>query len=81
MSVDSTTIGEDEFNGTMQVEWLKARARTQRWNEELLIVQEEMQRAIVYLKWKEAWWHEKSSLQDHGDGTILSGVSGYAHTK
>ena len=51
----------------------------QRWNEELLIVQEEMQRVIVYLKWKEAWWHERSSLQDHVDGTILSGVSGYAH--
>ena len=74
-----TTIGEDEFNGTMQVEWSKARARMERWKEELLIVQEEMRRVIVYLKWKGAWWHERSSLRDHVDGTILSGVSGYAH--
>lgn len=63
----------------MQVEWSKARARMQRWNEELLIEQEEMRRAKVYLKWKEAWWHERSSLQVHGDGTVLSGVLGYAH--
>jgi len=74
-----TTIGEDEFNGTMQVEWSKSRARMQRWNEELLIVQEEMRRAIVYLNWKAAWWRERSSLRDHVDGTILSGISGYAH--
>ena len=38
-----TTIGEDEFIKSMQVEWLKARARMQRWNEELLIIKEEMQ--------------------------------------
>ena len=74
-----TTIGEEEFNGTMQAEWSKARARMQRWNEELLIVQEEMRRAIVYLNWKAVWWRERSSLRDHEDETILSGVSGYAH--
>ena len=79
LSNAETTIGKDEFNGTMLVEWSKARARMQRWNEELLIVQEEMRRVIVYLKWKEAWWHERSSLRDHVDVTILSGVSGYAH--
>ena len=74
-----TTIREDKFNGTMQVEWSNARARMQRWNEELLIVQEEMRRVIVYLNWKVAWWRERSSLRDHEDETILSGVSGYAH--
>ena len=38
-----------------------------------------MRRAIVYLNWKAAWWHEQSSLRDHVDGTVLSGISGYAH--
>ena len=47
-----TTIGKEEFNGTIRAEWPKARARMLRWNEELLIVQEEMRRAIVYLNWK-----------------------------
>ena len=47
--------------------------------EELLIIQEEMWRVIVYQKWKAGWWWEHSSLQDHGDVTILSGISGYAY--
>lgn len=72
------TIGEDEFNKSMQVEWSKARARMRRWNEELMIIQEEMRRAIVYHEWRAAWWHERSSLREHSDATILSGVSGYA---
>ena len=74
-----TVIGEDEFNETMRVEWSKVRARMRRWDEELLIIQEEMRRAIVYQQWKAAWWCERSSLRDHPDATILSGVSGYAH--
>jgi hypothetical protein len=74
-----TTIGEDEFNKSMQVEWSKARARMQRWNEELLIIKEEMRRVIVYHNWRAAWWCERSSLREHADATILSGVSGYAH--
>ena len=37
-----TIIGKDEFNETMRVEWSKVRAHMRRWNEELLIFQEEM---------------------------------------
>ena len=74
-----TTIGEDEFIKGMRVEWAKARARMRRWNEELLIVQEEMRRAIIYLEWKADWWRERSSLRSHTDASVLSGVSGYAH--
>jgi hypothetical protein len=78
-TVAETIIGEDEFNETMRVEWSKVRARMRRWNEELLIIQEEMRRVIVYQQWKAAWWSERSSLRDHPDVSILSGVSGYAH--
>jgi hypothetical protein len=74
-----TTIGEDEFKETMRVEWSKARARMRRWSEELLILQEEMRRVIVYQKWKAAWWRERSSLRDHVDVRISSGISGYAY--
>ena len=74
-----TTIGEDEFKETMRVEWSKARARMRRWSEEVLIIQEEMRRVIVYQKWKAAWWRERSSLRDLVDVTISSGISGYAY--
>ena len=53
---------EEEFNDSMQVEWAKARARMIRWQEELLLVQEEMQRVIAYHEWRAGWWRERSSL-------------------
>ena len=38
-----------------------------------------MRRVLAYQKWKAAWWRTRSALRTHDDGTILSGVSGYAH--
>jgi hypothetical protein len=70
---------EDEFNESMRVEWAKARARMMRWKEELLLVQEEMRRVIEYLRWRKGWWQERSSLRTHNDGSISSGISGYAN--
>jgi hypothetical protein len=72
-------LREDEFNGVMRVEWAKARARMKRWNEELLLVQEEMRRVIEYHRWKAEWWRGQSSLREHADASILSGILGYAH--
>ena len=70
---------EEELNDCMRVEWVKSKAHMMRWKEELLLVQEEMRRVLVYQKWKAAWWRTRSALRTHDDGTILSGVSGYAH--
>ena len=51
------TVNSDdkEFNDSMRVEWAKSRARMMRWKEELLIVQEEMRRVLVYLRWRAEW--------------------------
>ena len=70
---------EEEFNDSMQVEWAKARARMIRWQEELLLVQEEMRRVIAYHEWRAGWWRERSSLRTNEDPSISSGLSGYAH--
>jgi hypothetical protein len=70
---------EEELNDCMRVEWAKSKARMMRWKEELLLVQEEMRRVLEYQKWKAAWWRTRSALRTDNDGTILSGVSGYAH--
>ena len=70
---------EEEFNDSMQVEWVKARARMIRWQEELLLVQEEMRRVIAYHEWRAGWWRERSSLRTNEDPSISSGLSGYAH--
>jgi hypothetical protein len=70
---------DEEFNDSMRIEWANARARMSRWQEELLIVQEEMWQVIAYHTWKVAWWRERGSLRTDSDSTILSGLSGYAH--
>jgi hypothetical protein len=72
-------MSEEEFNECMRAEWAKARARVMRWNEELLLVQEEMRRVLEYHKWKAMWWHTQTALRTHDDATILSGISGYTH--
>ena len=43
-----STPGQDEFNETMQMEWVKSRARMMRWQEEVEIVQEEMRRVLAW---------------------------------
>ena len=72
-------IGEDEFNESMCVEWVKARAQMMRWKEELMLIQEEMRRVIAYHKWRADWWCEHSVTWNHGDPKVSSGISGYAH--
>jgi hypothetical protein len=72
-------IGEDEFNQSMRVEWAKARARKMRWKEELMLIQEEMRRVIVFHKWKAGWWRDRASARNHPDQVVLSGISGYAN--
>ena len=72
-------ISEEEVNESMWAEWAKTRARMSRWNEELLLVQEEMRRVLVYHKWKALWWRTRSAMRSMDDMAILSGVSGYAH--
>lgn len=75
---DASNI-EEEFNDSMRVEWAKARAWKIRWQEELLLVKEEMRQVIVYHEWRAGWWQERSSLQTNEDPSILSDISGYAH--
>ncbi|KAG2108890.1 uncharacterized protein F5147DRAFT_745615 [Suillus discolor] len=44
------------LNDALCVEWVKARARALRWNEEVLLLKEEMWRTRAYLEWKARWW-------------------------
>ena len=39
---------EEEFNHSMRAEWAQTRARMCRWDEELLIIQEEMQQVLSF---------------------------------
>ena len=47
-----------------QLEWSKSYARTQRWQEEVKLLKEEMRRTLEFLKWKSSLWVIKSSKSD-----------------
>jgi hypothetical protein len=70
---------EDEFNHSMRTEWAQTRARMYRWNEELLIIQEEMRRVLAYFEWRSTWWLEQANRRTSLESSVQSGVVAYAH--
>jgi len=57
---------------------MKSRARKERWEEEVLLIEEEMRRVMQYFKWKAEWWQNRSRLWSDLDPDILNGVAAYA---
>lgn len=47
---------EEILDDSLQVEWAKAQARKQRWEEEVLLIHEEMRRVVMFYEWKAHWW-------------------------
>jgi hypothetical protein len=70
---------EEEFNHSMRAEWAQTRARMCRWDEELLIIQEEMRRVLSFYEWRSAWWLEQANRRIALESSIQSGVVAYAH--
>lgn len=60
------------------VEWLKARARSLRWKEELLLLPEELRRTIQYHSWKADWWNGRIALCLPSDLALREGLSAHA---
>ncbi|KAF9777691.1 hypothetical protein BJ322DRAFT_1114826 [Thelephora terrestris] len=76
--------GGSEYQGEeFRLEWSKAYARRSRWNEEVMLLAEEMRRILESLKWKSKNWLQK------GDDQVISllttcpfqleGLRAYAH--
>jgi hypothetical protein len=42
----------------LRIEWCRARARAHRWQEECLLLAEEMKRVQAYFTWRANWWTE-----------------------
>ena len=62
----------------MRVEWAKTHARANRWQEEVLLVQEEMRRVIAFLDWKATWWHSQGQRHTDVRDDIKVGLAAYA---
>jgi hypothetical protein len=68
----------DDLDESLRTEWVKARARVQRWEEEYLLVQEEMRRTVVYLDWRAEWWNSRAVMSPFRAEDVAHGVSAYA---
>ncbi|KAJ7429220.1 hypothetical protein B0H11DRAFT_2167516 [Mycena galericulata] len=69
------------FLPSLRVEWSKAKARKTRWEEEVLLLREEMRRVVRYLEWQSAWWDAQAAAPDARSDISLAtqqGMSAYA---
>ncbi|KAJ7470051.1 hypothetical protein B0H11DRAFT_1730903 [Mycena galericulata] len=72
--------GEDEaaLHDSVRVEWSKAKARRNRWVEEVDSVREEMRRVLRMLRWTEEEWRHREELRGTADPELAVGVKAYA---
>lgn len=68
----------EELDESLRVEWMKSKARLERWEEEVLLVQEEMRRSIVYLRWESDWWLKRQLDVPSKSASIVHGINAYA---
>jgi hypothetical protein len=58
-----------------RVNWLRAKARVNRWQEELILVKHEMQWTILWFQYQANLWRERS---ERVDGIFPTGHTSYA---
>ncbi|KAM6497786.1 hypothetical protein JOM56_005734 [Amanita muscaria] len=69
---------EEHLDENMRVEWMKSKARMQRWEEEVMLTTEEMRRVISYFEWKASWWRTQGPQRTGLDVDVEEGVTAYA---
>ncbi|KAM6491450.1 hypothetical protein JOM56_013019 [Amanita muscaria] len=69
---------EEVLDESMRVEWAKSNARSERWEEEVLLIAEEMRRVVAFFEWKARWWCELSTRRTSARDDICHGVIAYA---
>ena len=75
-----STISTDEVNEDMRVEWAQCVARVSRWEEEVVLLREEMRRVVQFLDWKSKDWALKADARaDVVTPEVSLGLAAYAH--
>jgi hypothetical protein len=62
----------------LRIEWMKSRARAERWSEEVVLTEEEMRRVLDFLDWKSNWWIGQGHLQQNKSPELREGCAAYA---
>jgi hypothetical protein len=66
------------FESDLRVEWLKSRARANRWKEEIQLVEEEMRRSLEFCKYLHSWWLQQASFRTANSSHLQEGLRAYA---
>ncbi|KAJ7817577.1 hypothetical protein B0H13DRAFT_1662585 [Mycena leptocephala] len=69
---------EEEIHASMRVEWCRAKARKVRWEEEVLLLREEMRRVLRYLDWEAETWKQRASARENESLELRQGLKAYA---
>ncbi|KAJ7431644.1 hypothetical protein B0H11DRAFT_2261644 [Mycena galericulata] len=72
------TSKREHLHDSVRVEWCRARARKLRWEEEVLLVREEMRRVIRYLDWQAARWEQRAETRADATREVRAGAKAYA---
>ncbi|KAF5313625.1 hypothetical protein D9611_010064 [Ephemerocybe angulata] len=71
--------GDTQLQDALRIEFLKSRARANRWAEEVLLLEEEMRRTIAFFKHKADWWYSRqASLIGGSTPDYIEGFLAYA---
>ena len=72
-------VSDEDVNEVLRVEWTTSFARLARWAKEVELLQEEMQRVVMFLEWKSMEWLEKVDVRGGNLAfDIRSGLDAYA---
>ncbi|KAJ7301784.1 hypothetical protein DFH08DRAFT_723840 [Mycena albidolilacea] len=66
------------LHDSIHVEWARAQARKERWEEEVMLLREEMRRVLRYLEWQARWWRDQASRRSDWDPATAAGAKAYA---
>ncbi|KAJ6479688.1 hypothetical protein C8R45DRAFT_832549 [Mycena sanguinolenta] len=69
---------EKDLHDSIQVEWSRVKARKTRWQEEVELLQEEMQRTLCYLDWQATWWEARQDARPTTSHSVRTALCAYA---
>ncbi|KAJ7225376.1 hypothetical protein GGX14DRAFT_386277 [Mycena pura] len=72
------TADAAEMHDSIRVEWSKARARRDRWNEEVALLREEMKRVLRSLHAEQRAWERRIGQRNGLDAELAAGLDAYA---
>ncbi|KAJ7856844.1 hypothetical protein B0H14DRAFT_3448242 [Mycena olivaceomarginata] len=75
---DGDDAEEHHLHESIRVEWARVRARKDRWDEEVMLLREEMRRVLRYLEWQAQWWRDRATRRKDWDSATAAGAEAYA---